>query len=90
MILVLLREVFCLCLQVKIHAGPRLLSQLKFGPPPASAMNIEYCGLECAMELVDDVEDAISHIHKYGSAHTDSIITENGQYPSKVEIIGKC
>ena len=27
--------------------------------------------------IVDDIQDAISHIQKYGSFHTESIITEN-------------
>jgi gamma-glutamyl phosphate reductase len=30
------------------------------------------------MEVVDDVDDAINHINKYGSSHTDTIITEDG------------
>ena len=61
-----------------IRAGPRLLQHFKFGPPPAKSMNIEYGDLECAIEVVDSVADAVNHIHKYGSSHTDSIITENG------------
>ena len=38
------------------------------------------------MEIVDDVEDAVSHIHANGSSHTDAIITENGKGSS---IIGQ-
>lgn len=60
-----------------MHSGPRLTGLLKFGPPPASSMKTEYSGLECTVEIVDDIDDAISHIHKYGSAHTDTIVTEN-------------
>lgn len=63
--------------EVVIHAGPRLLKHLKFGPPPASSMRVEYGALECAVEIVDDVTDAINHIHNYGSSHTDTIVTEN-------------
>ena len=40
-------------------------------------MNVEYSGLECAVEVVDDVTEAMTHIHKYGSSHTDVIITED-------------
>jgi delta-1-pyrroline-5-carboxylate synthetase len=39
---------------------------------------MEYNSLECAIEVVNDVEDAIHHIHTFGSSHTDSIVTENG------------
>ena len=40
-------------------------------------MQTEYGALSCCIELVDDVEDAVSHIHTFGSSHTDSIITNN-------------
>jgi glutamate-5-semialdehyde dehydrogenase len=37
----------------------------------------EYLDSIIAARLVDGVEGAIEHIHKYGSAHTESIVTEN-------------
>jgi delta-1-pyrroline-5-carboxylate synthetase len=66
--------------QVKIYAGPRLLRQLKFGPLMAKSMKMEYGGLECTVEVVDDIDDAVEHINRYGSAHTDAIVTDNGLY----------
>ena len=65
--------------QVKIHSGPRLCNALKFGPPPASSMRKEYGDFEMNLELVDDVNEAIGHINKFGSSHTDAIVTENGE-----------
>ncbi|XP_012287703.1 delta-1-pyrroline-5-carboxylate synthase [Orussus abietinus] len=62
---------------VKINAGPRLRQQLTFGPPAAKSMKTEYGSLECTIELVPDLDDAIGHIHKYGSGHTDVIVTED-------------
>ncbi|XP_046977710.1 delta-1-pyrroline-5-carboxylate synthase isoform X2 [Vanessa cardui] len=62
---------------VKIHAGPRLASQLTFGPPAARTMKHEYGSLECCIEIVKDMDEAIDHIHKFGSSHTDVIVTEN-------------
>jgi len=37
----------------------------------------EYLDLILAVKVVDDIDDAISHIAKYGSLHTESIVTEN-------------
>lgn len=65
---------------VKIHAGPRLSNHLTFGPPPAKTMRHEYGALECCIEVVSDLNDAIDHIHKFGSSHTDVIVTENGEF----------
>ncbi|KAL4716188.1 hypothetical protein ACJJTC_013965 [Scirpophaga incertulas] len=62
---------------VVIHAGPRLSNQLTFGPPPARSMRHEYGSLECCIEVVKDMDEAVDHIHKFGSSHTDVIITEN-------------
>ncbi|XP_022098225.1 delta-1-pyrroline-5-carboxylate synthase-like [Acanthaster planci] len=64
---------------VRIYPGPRLSKSLKIGPAEAKSLKVEYGGLECAVEIVDDVDTAIQHIHKYGSAHTDVIVTENTQ-----------
>ncbi|XP_077407617.1 delta-1-pyrroline-5-carboxylate synthase isoform X3 [Vanacampus margaritifer] len=63
--------------RVKIHAGPRLASHLTFSPLEARSMRTEYGDLECCMEVVDSAQAAVEHIHKYGSCHTDVIVTEN-------------
>ncbi|KAM9837139.1 delta-1-pyrroline-5-carboxylate synthase [Aulostomus maculatus] len=63
--------------RVKIHAGPRFASYLTFSPSEANSLRTEYGDLECCMEVVDNMQEAVDHIHKYGSSHTDVIITEN-------------
>lgn len=65
--------------QVKIHAGPRFASYLTFSPSEVKSLRTEYGDLELCIEVVDSVQEAIDHIHKYGSSHTDVIVTENGQ-----------
>jgi len=37
----------------------------------------EYLGPIISCKIVDSIEEAINHINKYSSAHTESIITEN-------------
>ncbi len=37
----------------------------------------EYGALELAIRMVDSLEEAIAHIHRYGSGHTEAICTED-------------
>lgn len=37
----------------------------------------EYLDLILSVKIVEDVAEAVSHINRYGSHHTDSILTEN-------------
>lgn len=67
--------------QVKIHAGPKFASYLTFSPSEVKSLRTEYGDLELCIEVVDSVQEAIDHIHKYGSSHTEVIVTENGQCP---------
>ncbi|KAG0425256.1 hypothetical protein HPB47_027555, partial [Ixodes persulcatus] len=52
---------------VRLHSGSRL----------AQLLTIEYSDLECAVEVVSSVQEALDHVNTYGSAHTDAIVTEN-------------
>lgn len=63
---------------MKIHAGPKFASYLTFSPSEVKSLRTEYGDLACCIEVVDGVREAVEHIHKYGSSHTDVIITENG------------
>ncbi|KAK9077900.1 hypothetical protein SSX86_001957 [Deinandra increscens subsp. villosa] len=60
---------------VTINGGPMASSALNL--PAAPSFHHEYGSLACTIEIVDDVHAAIDHIHKHGSAHTDSIVTQD-------------
>ena len=39
--------------------------------------NTEYLDAILSIKIVDDIQEAVNHINRYGSHHTDCIITEN-------------
>lgn len=61
---------------VKLLGGPRAVRQLHL--PAAPSLKTEYSDLAMSLEIVSDVDDAIAHVHKYGSGHTETIVTEDG------------
>jgi delta-1-pyrroline-5-carboxylate synthetase len=58
---------------VVIYGGPVAHDKLKV--PKVDSFHHEYSSMACTLEFVDDVQSAIDHINRYGSAHTDCIIT---------------
>ena len=43
----------------------------------------EYLDLIVSVKLVEDMDEAIAHINRFGSHHTDCIITENAEQANK-------
>ena len=39
--------------------------------------SVEYLDLRMAVKIVDSLDEAIAHINRYGSRHTDAIVTES-------------
>lgn len=60
---------------VTLYGGARASEILKI--PKVIDLHHEYSALECTVEIVKDVHAAVDHIHQYGSAHTDCIVTED-------------
>jgi len=50
---------------------------------PVAAWHCEYGEPELAVGVVDSLDAAIHHIHKHGSAHTESILTEDSAAAEK-------
>ncbi len=48
-----------------------------FGFEAVTEWHHEYLDYKVSIKIVKDVNEAIEHINKYGSGHTDSIITKN-------------
>jgi delta-1-pyrroline-5-carboxylate synthetase len=68
---------------VQIFSGPRLSKTLTFGPPKAEKLSTEYGDLACTVEIVSSLVEAVEHIHKYGSSHTEVIVTEDEETADK-------
>ena len=60
-----------------MFSGPALSSKLTFGPPEAAKLKHEYGDLGCTIEVVKSIYEAIDHIHRYGSSHTDVVVSED-------------
>ncbi|BAT97175.1 hypothetical protein VIGAN_09054500 [Vigna angularis var. angularis] len=60
---------------VKLYGGPRASGLINI--VGTSDFHHEYSSLACTVEIVEDVLDAINHIHEHGSAHTECIVTED-------------
>lgn len=52
---------------------------INVNPATEEDWKTEYLDYKLSIKIVDSVDDAINHINKYGSKHTDSIITNNKQ-----------
>jgi glutamate-5-semialdehyde dehydrogenase len=63
---------------VEIRGCPRTLAAFPAGQAAAEDdWYAEYLDLILAVRVVDSIEEALDHIARYGSAHTDAIVTEN-------------
>lgn len=63
---------------VELRGCPEVcLSMTKCLPAKEEDWTTEYLGPVLSIRVVEDLDAAMDHIAKYGSAHTDSIVTEN-------------
>jgi glutamate-5-semialdehyde dehydrogenase len=66
---------------VEMRCEPRALKILMGHPSVRSAgpedFDTEFLSLVLAVKVVDDLEEALDHIHQHSTQHSDAIITEN-------------
>ena len=63
---------------VKIHADESALPLMDGAVAVTySDFHMEYLALECAVKVVDSVQEAVEHIQSHGSHHTDAILTQD-------------
>ncbi|MFA4884936.1 MAG: glutamate-5-semialdehyde dehydrogenase [Desulfotomaculaceae bacterium] len=61
--------------QVEIVGCPRTREIIQVAAATEKDWQTEYLDYKLSVKVVDDLDEAINHINKYGSGHTDSIIT---------------
>lgn len=64
---------------VSLRGCPRTQSLIEVQPATEQDWYEEYLDLILAIRVVDSMEDAIEHIHTYGSQHTEAIVTNHYQ-----------
>jgi glutamate-5-semialdehyde dehydrogenase len=65
---------------VELRGCPRtveLLERLDVRPATEDDWHEEYLDLRLAVRIVDDLEAALEHIARYGSSHTEAIVTDD-------------
>jgi glutamate-5-semialdehyde dehydrogenase len=65
---------------VEVRGCPRVLALLpeaKLVPAIEKDWSTEYSDLILSVKIVDTLEQGLEHIHKYGSRHTECIVTED-------------
>ena len=70
--------------RVTLYADPRAYSALdghypveRLQPAGPDAFGTEYMDYKMAIKTVDSLQEALDHIQKYGSGHSEAIVTEN-------------
>ncbi|MEV4249387.1 glutamate-5-semialdehyde dehydrogenase [Streptosporangium canum] len=62
---------------VTVHGDDRIAAYGDVVPAGEEDFGAEYLSLDIAAAVVDSLEEAVAHIRKYGSGHTDAIITRS-------------
>ena len=67
---------------VVLHGDEDTINQfasIKISPLPEESYNTEYLSMDISVKVVNGVDEAIAHIQKYGSSHSEAIISRDYQ-----------
>jgi glutamate-5-semialdehyde dehydrogenase len=65
---------------VALRGCPRTRALLPWAEPAsADDWRAEYLSLILAVRIVDDLDEAVAHVARFGSGHTDAIVSENAE-----------
>ena len=79
--------------RVELHCDERALAilaedkSLKLVPAVEDDWGKEFLALIAAIKVVDSLDDALEHIEKYGSGHSEAIVTED--YPGAMRFLNE-
>lgn len=62
---------------VQLRGDARTVQIIDCAPATDQDWRTEYNDLILSVKIVDDLDDALTHINTFGSRHTDAIVTEN-------------
>jgi len=80
--------------RVTLYADPRAFKALsgrypseRLHPAGPEAFGTEYMDYKMAVKTVDSLDEALDHIRRYGSGHSESIVTESEDSASKFQAL---
>ena len=62
---------------VTVHGDPRVAGFEGVVPATSEDWGTEYLSADIAVAVVDSLDDALDHIRRYGTGHTEAIVTES-------------
>jgi glutamate-5-semialdehyde dehydrogenase len=69
-------------MDVELVGCERSRKYIDIAPATDEDWATEYVDYKLSIKIVDDFDEAVEHINRYGSGHTDAILTENEQQAS--------
>lgn len=76
--------------EVKLHADPEAIATLQghypeqlLIPADENSAGTEWLSMQMGIRTVSDIDEALEHIERYGSGHSETIVTENKAHQDK-------